>query len=264
MSRDLEADGRAAALARYYDLDVMDISYDAELYQQLAQEAGGPVLELGVGSGRLGIPLALAGHKVLGIDDDEAMLARARDTWQAVRGGIELDRFSAIEADFMTFRSPQSFGLSFIAVNTFLLLEDDASRLTLLETMRRHLRLGGIAAVEIDIPDEQELASYDGRLHLEWLRSDPESGDQVTKVICARYDSEAGTMELTQVYESTSAHGGVVRRVAKTDTLHLIRPEQLLALARQAGFAEVQLKGDHLPTPYGAGSHRAILVARLV
>lgn len=255
---------RATALARYYDLDVMDINYDAELYQQLAQSVGGPVLELGVGSGRLGIPLALAGHYVVGIDNDTAMLDRARGTWLAVRGGMEADRFTAVEGDFLTYRSDATFGLAFVAVNTFLLMEDDASRLALLETMRTHLRPGGIAAAEMDIPDAASLETYDGRLHLEWLRTDPETGDQVTKTICARHDSEAGTMELTQIYETTPANGGVLSRVTKTDLLHLISPEHLVDLARQAGLGEAQLKGDHLPTPYGAGSHRAILVARLV
>ncbi|MFV2065008.1 MAG: hypothetical protein ACC726_16075, partial [Chloroflexota bacterium] len=77
----LSATAEAQALARYYDLDVLDIAYDAELYQQLAQMVDGPILELAVGSGRLGIPLALAGHEVLGIDTDLAMLERARASW---------------------------------------------------------------------------------------------------------------------------------------------------------------------------------------
>lgn len=59
MNGALSADERAERLARYYDLDFLDVAYDAELYQQLAHKAGGPVLELGVGSGRLGVPLAL-------------------------------------------------------------------------------------------------------------------------------------------------------------------------------------------------------------
>jgi SAM-dependent methyltransferase len=260
----LTAEQQTAALARYYDLDVLDIAYDHEVYQQLAHEAGGDVLELAVGSGRVGIPLALAGHRVVGIDNDPAMLQRARNDWEQLRGGAEQDRFTVSDGDFLTYRNPARFALSLIAVNTFLLAEDDATRLAILRTMREHLQPGGIAAIEVSTPDPQELERFDGRLQHEWLRHDPEAGTQVTKSIAARHDPDAGTVLLTQIYEWTAAHGGPLSRVAKTDLLHLVSSEQLVDLARRAGFDDVDPRGDHLAIPYGAGSHRVILVCRLV
>ena len=116
----------------------------------------------------------------------------------------------------------------------------------------------------MNIPDEDELASYDGRLQLEWLRIDPETGDEVSKVMSARHDEENETVELTQIYESTPRHGGPLTRVVNTDLLHLVSAQRLVELAQTAGFVEVELRGDHLATPYGAGSHRAILMARAV
>ncbi len=264
MSAAIGAAERAERLARYYDLDFLDISYDAELYQQLTQEAGGPVLELGTGSGRLAIPLALAGHEVVGVDLDPAMLARARAAWAEARGRLDPTRFTAVEGDFINLRTEPRFGLTLIAVNTFLLAEDDAARLAILTTMRESLRPGGLAAIEVGTPDQAELARYDRRLQQEWLRTDPVTGDEVTKSISARHDPEAGTMELTQIYEWTPAHGGPLSRVVKTDLLHLISAEHLAELVQEAGFGQVDLWGDHLLTPYGAGSHRAICVARLV
>ncbi|MER3418842.1 MAG: class I SAM-dependent methyltransferase, partial [Chloroflexota bacterium] len=68
----------AADLARLYDLDLVEDPGDLNLYLALAARSGGPILELGVGSGRLAIPLAAAGYDVVGIDTDPAMLARAR------------------------------------------------------------------------------------------------------------------------------------------------------------------------------------------
>ncbi len=122
----------ADILARFYDLDVLDVSYDAELYQRLAHEAGESVLELAVGSGRLAIPLALAGHRVVGVDHDAAMLERASAAWDSARGSIERDRLSLHEADFTSFRVGDRFDMVFVAVNTFLLTEDDSARLALL------------------------------------------------------------------------------------------------------------------------------------
>src|SRR6185369_9158691 len=74
-----------AALARLYDLDLVDDPGDLELYLALASRSGGPIVELAVGTGRLAIPLAVAGHEVIGVDDDPAMLARAMDGPRAAR-----------------------------------------------------------------------------------------------------------------------------------------------------------------------------------
>jgi SAM-dependent methyltransferase len=263
-STGLSPEEAATRLARYYDLDTIDVVYDAELYQELAHGGGGPVLELGTGSGRLAIPLALAGHRVVGVDHDVAMLERGRAAWANVRGSLPADRMEFREGDFGSIRSDERFGLAFLAVNTFLLAQDDRERSDILETMRAHLQPGGTAAIELTTPDEALLGEYDGRLHHEWLRADPETGDTVSKHISARYEPEAETVRLTQIYEWTPAHGGPLWRVAKEDVLHLVEPDRLAELARQAGFGAVDLRGDHLASPYGVGSHRLILVARLV
>jgi SAM-dependent methyltransferase len=255
---------RATTLARFYDLDVRDVSHDSETYLRLAHEAGGAVLELGVGSGRLAIPLALGGHRVLGVDHDRAMLARARTAWDDARGPVGRDRLRLRAGDYRAFRSAERFSMVFMAVNTFLLAEDESARVALLGLMRDHLVPGGLAVIEASTPDEAELATFDGRLQLEWSRQDPETGDDVTKMIGARHDPDAGTVMLTQIFDWTPARGGPLSRVARTDTVHLLSAEALVSLARQAGFGQVDLWGDHLLTPYGPGSHRAILVARLV
>ena len=255
---------RDARMARYYDLDVLDVAYDAELYLQLAHAAGGAVLELGVGSGRIAIPLALAGHDVLGLDNDQAMLDRAERNWAEVRGAAAAGRFRTRLGDFTSFRGDRRFALALIAINTFLLAPDDAGRRAILTMMRDHLQDGGTAAVEIGTPDQAELERYDRRLQHEWLRTDPETGEQVSKSISANYDGQAETLELTQIYQWTPPHGGPLGRVTQIDLLHLISAERLGELAREVGFGDVRLWGDHLSTPYGAGSHRVILEARLV
>jgi SAM-dependent methyltransferase len=251
-------------LARFYDLDVRDVFYDAEIYLRLVYQTSGAVLELGVGSGRLAIPLALAGHRVTGVDHDRAMLVRGRKAWDATRGPIARDRLRFQEHDLRVFRSAERFVMAFMAVNTFLLAEDDAARLAILGVMREHLEPGGIAVVEASTPDDAELASFDGRLQLEWQREDPETGDRVSKLISARHDPEAGSVTLCQIFDWTPPHGGPLSRVSRTDTLHLVTAKELGELARRAGFGGADVWGDHLLTAHGHRSHRAILVARLV
>lgn len=255
---------RAQRLARYYDLDLADVTYDAELYQQLAQEAGGPIFELAIGSGRLAIPLALAGWQVAGVDREPAMLDRARNAWKEVRGTLDAGRLQLHRGDLATFRPDARFGLVFIAVNTFLLAPHDPARLSILGSMRQLLRGGGIAAVEVSTPDELELAGYDGSEREEWLRVDPETHDEVSKSMSATHDPTTGIVRLTQRFVWRAPDGTSQGEVVNTDTLHLLSAEHLGALAEEAGFSRVDLRGDHLAMPYGANSHRVILVARLV
>jgi SAM-dependent methyltransferase len=252
---------RARDLARCYDLDMLDVAYDAELYLRLAHEAGGAVLELGVGSGRLAVPLALAGHRVVGVDHDAAMLDRAAAAWERERGAVERSRLELVHGDLSTFRTAERFGLVFLAVNTFLLAPDDAARSAVLTTMRTHLAPGGLAAIEMATPDADELDSYDGRLRREWRRADSETGAEVEKWMSARFDPATRSVTLEQRFAWDTADGASAG-VSRDDVIHLVAPAAVIELARRCGFGEVEAWGDHLTIPYGAGSHRAIVVAR--
>ena len=112
----------AAALARLYDLDLVDDPGDLDLYLALADRADGPILELAAGTGRLAIPLAEAGHRVTGVDLDPAMLDRART--RARQRPRRRDRLTLVEADLVGLRLPDGgpFGLAFIALNSLLVL----------------------------------------------------------------------------------------------------------------------------------------------
>jgi SAM-dependent methyltransferase len=259
------ADAVASDLARYYDLDMLDVAEDVGMYLDLARETGDPVLELAAGTGRVAVPLARAGHRVVALDNDPAMLQRARDAWAAVpdddRNGGELE---LIEGDLTVHRDDERYGLVILALNSVMLLDDEAARAAALVTMRAHLRPGGVAVVDVVTPDAEELGTYDGRLQLEWVREDRERGELVTKLISARLDPDAGTVELDQLLDASPARRGAVRRTIRRDTLHLVSAADLRRLAERAGLDGTDLRGDHRLTGHGPGSPRAILIGRLV
>ena len=66
------------AFAGLYDLDLVEDPGDLDLYLALAARTGGPILELGCGTGRVAVPLAAAGHEVTAVDIDPAMLEAPR------------------------------------------------------------------------------------------------------------------------------------------------------------------------------------------
>ena len=94
-----------------------------------------------------------------------------------------------------------AFGLAFIALNSLLVLPTRAAQRAALRTLADHLAPGGVAAVDIWIPDAEDLARFDGRISLEWPRLDPESGAIVTKAASAAHDAAAATVTLTTIFE---------------------------------------------------------------
>ena len=184
-----EPTATARALARLYDLDLVDDPGDVDLYLALAARTGGPILELAAGTGRIAVPLTLAGHDVTAVDIDPAMLerafARVRMAGNRGAGTLEL-----VEADLLELDLPfaGSYRLAIIALNSlFLLATRDAQRQAL-RTMARHLGPGGLAVVDVWLPEPEDLARFDGRLIFEYERREPETGLGVTKVDAARYD----------------------------------------------------------------------------
>lgn len=261
----------ATDLARWYDLDLRDDPGDLDLYRALAARTGGPILELAVGSGRIAVPLAASGLEVVGVDDDPAMLARARRRWQDAQratGGSspapETGSLELIEADLLEVDLGARFGLVILALNSLLLLAEAERQARALEAMARHLRRDGLAVVDVWLPPVDDLAAYDGRLLVEWTRSDEETGERVSKSSSATFDAATSAVELLTFFDAWPAAGGALRRIERLDRLRLVGADELLRMASDAGLAPETLAGDHQMSPFGPGAERALLVAGLV
>ncbi len=123
---------------RHYDLLNSDIVSDIPLYVEESVRAGGSVLELACGTGRLTIPIAQSGVSIVGLDQCPSMLARARA--KASVGGIAIP---FVESDCRKFELERKFALIFMAFNSMQLLHDSASLEALFRNVRRQLAPGG-------------------------------------------------------------------------------------------------------------------------
>jgi SAM-dependent methyltransferase len=143
----------------------------------LAELAGdGPALELGVGTGRVAIPLAEQGIDVHGIDASEAMVQRLRTK----PGG---DRVNVVIQDFADLDVEGSFPLVYVVFNTLfaLLTQDDQARC--FRAVAEHLAPEGVFVIEAFVPDLTRFGRYRqrveagdlslDRVHLEVSRHDP-------------------------------------------------------------------------------------------
>jgi SAM-dependent methyltransferase len=256
----------AAAIARLYDLDLSADPGDVELYQALARRTGGPIVELAVGSGRIAVPLAEDGHHVVGVDLDQAMLARA---WSrlAQAGGRARDRVELVEGDLTeaptntAVRAAGPFKLAILALNSILILNTPERQRAALRAMAGLLAPGGLAVVDVWMPVPADLTAFDGRLSLDWLRIDPETGHAVTKQSAAWFDPVARLVTLVTLFEE-GPQGAAPIRWTREDVLRLITADELIAFATDAGLQVEQVAGDHELNPLAPGSDRAVLLAR--
>jgi SAM-dependent methyltransferase len=215
---------------------------------------------LAAGTGRLAVPLAAAGHPLTAVDLDPAMIERGRA--RAARAGLPDGRLTWVAADLVDLhlQDEGSFAFGFLALNSIMLLPTREAQRAALRTLAGHLAPGGLAAVDVWLPDADDLARFDGRVILEWPRTDPDTGDVVTKTGSAIHDAATNTITLTSIYEQNS-QGGPVQRWVRRDRLRLVSADELSSFAEDAGLEVEHIAGGYDLGPIGPGAERAVLVA---
>jgi SAM-dependent methyltransferase len=151
-------------LGPLYDAWCRSVTEDVGFYVQLAVESGGPVLEIGVGSGRIAVPTALAGVRVVGIDTSPTMLELTRQRAEALELPIEVH-----EADMRALPDLGTFPLVTIPFRALLHLRDDDERHRVLAAAGERLEPGGRLAFDVFHPDHRDIAET----HDRWLEREP-------------------------------------------------------------------------------------------
>jgi hypothetical protein len=154
-------------VAAGYDEDstgMFDPAVVGPAVETLAELAGdGAALEFAVGTGRIALPLAERGVRVVGIDSSEAMLARLRE-----KPGAE--RVAAMVGDMAATRVDGEFSLVYLVFNTIFNLTDQDGQVACFENAAAHLDRGGRFVIEARVPELQRLPL--GQTVLPW-RADP-------------------------------------------------------------------------------------------
>lgn len=118
----------------------------------LAARCGdGPVLEFGIGTGRIAVPLAMRGVGLVGIDLSQAMVDRLREK----PGG---DAIEVVIGDFSITRVDGSFTLVYLVYNTIMNLLTQEAQVECFRNAAEHLTPGGCFVIETGVPDLQRLA----------------------------------------------------------------------------------------------------------
>lgn len=148
-----------AAFVGFYNDWSKEMEGDTEFYRRLALEAGGPVVELGVGHGRIAIPIAQAGIDVIGVDISDAMMNEGRR--RAAAAGVG-DRMSWISADMRDFVADPPVRLVTIPFRSFLHMVTTEDQLQALRNARASLVSGGRLVLNMFIPDPNVIVAQNG------------------------------------------------------------------------------------------------------
>jgi SAM-dependent methyltransferase len=145
-------------VAERYDTSAADMFEPAVVdpaVDFIAELAGdGVALELGIGTGRIALPLRLRGVRVHGIDLSEAMVARLRAKPGAEDIGVAI-------GDFATTRIEGTFSVAYLVYNTIMNLTTQDDQVACFQNVASHLEPGGCFVIEVELPDLQRLPRGD-------------------------------------------------------------------------------------------------------
>ena len=247
--------------AHFYDADYRHYQDDIDLILDLADQADGPILELGCGTGRVLLPLLEAGHTVAGIDISPALLEIARKKTRNTRDPLGREsRITNHQADLRTFDLPtKDFAFAFCTSNTLMHLTTQADQLAVLRNVYRHLRPGALLLIDLFSPDVARLHAVNGIMELADQWDDPATGAQVIKWSVRTVDWAEQIQETLFIYEEILPDGTTRRTVCPFTIRFLWRGEAELLL-QSAGFTVEDVWGDFDGTLYNTTSDHLILL----
>jgi SAM-dependent methyltransferase len=197
-------------------------------YLDEARRSGGPVVELGVGTGRIAVPIACDGIRVIGVDSSPGMLEVCAE--HAKLAGVELDlRLGDLREPPVDERVP----LVTIPFRSVLHLHDDRERRRALRAVRGLLEPGGRFVFDVFSPSQEDIEETNGV----WLEREPD--------IFERADWDEGARTLT-----LSVRGG---ERASTMQLAWLGAPEWQALLESEGFAVDACYGWFDRRPYAGG-----------
>jgi SAM-dependent methyltransferase len=228
------------AIARLYDPWSRSVTEDVAFYVEEARRVEPPVVELGVGTGRIAVPIASEGIRVLGVDSSPGMLEVCREHAEAaaVSDLVEL-RLGDLQAPEL----PERVELVLCPFRSYLHLRTDEERLGALRAARGLLVGGGRLIFDVFAPDDDDIAETHGR----WLEREPE--------IYERADWDTGARTLTLSVRGPSGE--------TTMTLAWLAADEWRALLERAGFEVEALYGWFDRRPYRGGEDMVWIARRV-
>jgi SAM-dependent methyltransferase len=272
----MREDETAGALEPFEDAALYDWEYrrrrdDLKFYQLLADERGGPVLDVGCGTGRLTVPLLRDGHIVVGLDHSPTMLARAAARVARLRPDLRR-RALLVRGDMQTLAFAPRFAFAIVAFHGIQHLVTEAALVGFLGRTHDALIPGGWLAFDVFAPNPEFLRrAREGDPLRRWDRTQfrhPTTQRREIYTASHAFDQERRTLLTTFHYQPVDARGrpkGPERHVRLCH--RQLEPAVVGDCLTRAGFELLQRWGGFDGVPLGladpsAASEQDVYLAR--
>ena len=246
--------------ADVYDSIYAYVREDIPFYIQEASRSGGPVLELGCGTGRVTLPIAKSGTDIVGLDNSEGMLEIARSKARLLEHGHgDMDLRLG---DMREFSLGQEFPLVIIPFRGFLALLSVEDQVRCLTRIRGHLGPEGRLIFNIFVPDPQMLVEdEDAAFHLRDV-TDPETGRTFVLWQQTRVDNYNQVLSIRLIVDEIDQEGTVGNRFYSDYQIRYAHRIEVLHLLERCGYEVVDLYGDFEYSPFDEESGEMVWVAK--
>jgi len=232
---------------------------DVAFYLECARRFGGPILELGTGTGRVLVPVAKAGHDAVGLDASAQMLQVARA--KLAKEPEIAARVELVEGDMCDFSLGRRFALVLIPARAFQhVVEPDGQRRAL-ECVRRHLAPGGHLVVDLFDPSLEGLARTAEAMPVREVRH-PITGNLIRRTVTKRSnDAFRQTVHETLRIEELDGEGRVVASEETSWALRWSLRQEMAYLFELCGFEVVAQYSDFDGSPSAYGREQLWVVS---
>jgi SAM-dependent methyltransferase len=235
--------------AQTYDDSVPDWPGEIDFYRALSAEvrsAGGAVLEIACGTGRVAIRLARDGVNVVGLDSSAKMIRIV------TRKSAGLGNVRWVEADMRSFQLKETFDLALIPGHSFQNLNRPEDQVACLQCIRRHLRRRGRLVVHLDhmnVENTRWLGELCGKKRGIFEPGEqfqhPQTGRQTRASRAWTYEPSTQTAVEQTIWEEMDANGQVLNRIERDPVrLHCVFRFEMEHLLARAGFEIEDVYGD--------------------
>jgi SAM-dependent methyltransferase len=237
--------------ADIYDIEYADFTEDIPFWKRVI--TGKKILEIGIGTGRIAVPLSKYGYKITGIERSPDML---RILQQKVKQK-HINNIKPLKADMRNFDLKEKFDFAFIPFHLFheAIARRDQERT--LHCVREHLKRKGKLGIDLFHFRYDQLEHAD-LLRWEKVFDDPGTGEQWYRFVSNRVDQERQIIYHLIRYEYT---GTPVKVLYCEVGFHYYTPFEILNLLEKCGFVCLDIYGDYQRGKFTNRSHKMIIIA---
>jgi SAM-dependent methyltransferase len=251
--------------ALYYDYIHPGLPGEMEFYLRHALHRGNEVVELGCGTGRVAIPMAMKGLHVLGVDISAGMLAICGEKRR--QSGVDPEQLQLLQGDMANFHLNRRFPLVIIPYRSFMHLLEPERQAACLTCVRALLEPGGVCILNLWAARPSAIAPHlqaesEQRLQLAGFHAVPGEDCTLVHFHGAHYEESTQRILEQHVIQEKDGAGTLLHTAKLSLTRAWLTPREMQDLALRCGYEIEAMWGDFDETDFGPESTEMIWVLR--